>query len=33
MKVVLRQDVDHLGERGNVVNVADGFARNYLFPK
>jgi large subunit ribosomal protein L9 len=33
MKVVLRQDVDHLGERGNVVNVANGFARNYLFPK
>ncbi len=33
MKVVLRQDVDHLGERGSVVNVANGFARNYLLPK
>lgn len=33
MKVVLRQDVDHLGERGQVVNVATGFARNYLVPK
>lgn len=33
MKVVLRQDVDNLGERGQVVSVATGFARNYLFPK
>lgn len=33
MRVVLRQDVDHLGERGQVVNVATGFARNYLVPK
>lgn len=33
MKVVLRQDVEHLGERGHVVSVADGFARNFLFPK
>ena len=33
MKVVLRQDVDHVGDRGQVVNVAPGFARNYLFPK
>lgn len=33
MKVVLRQDVDNLGDRGQVVNVAPGFARNYLFPK
>lgn len=33
MKVVLRQDVDNLGERGEVVNVAPGYARNYLLPK
>lgn len=33
MKVVLRQDVEQLGERGQVVNVATGFARNFLFPK
>ena len=33
MKVVLREDVDNLGDRGQVVNVAKGFARNFLFPK
>ncbi len=33
MKVVLRQDVENLGERGQVVNVAAGYARNYLLPK
>ena len=33
MKIVLREDVDKLGERGQVVNVAPGYARNYLFPK
>jgi large subunit ribosomal protein L9 len=33
MKVVLRQDVEHLGERGQVVNVAPGYARNFLLPK
>ena len=33
MKVVLRQDVDNLGARGTVVNVARGYARNYLLPK
>ncbi len=33
MRVVLRQDVDHLGERGQVVNVSPGFARNFLVPK
>jgi len=33
MKVVLRQDVDKLGKRGEVVSVADGYARNYLVPK
>jgi large subunit ribosomal protein L9 len=33
VQVVLRQDVDHLGLRGDVVNVARGFARNYLLPR
>jgi large subunit ribosomal protein L9 len=33
MKVVLRSDVDGLGKRGDIVDVADGHARNYLFPK
>jgi len=31
--VVLRQDVEHVGLRGEVVNVARGFARNYLLPR
>ena len=33
MKIVLRQDVENLGEKGSVKNVADGYARNYLIPK
>jgi large subunit ribosomal protein L9 len=33
MKVVLREHVEHLGDRGDVVAVAAGFARNYLIPK
>jgi len=33
VKIVLREDVDKLGERGQVVNVAKGYARNFLFPK
>jgi large subunit ribosomal protein L9 len=33
VKIVLREDVDKLGERGQVVNVAAGYARNFLFPK
>ncbi|MGD8388016.1 MAG: 50S ribosomal protein L9 [Desulfobacteraceae bacterium] len=33
MKVILRQDVDELGYEGDVVEVAKGFARNYLIPK
>lgn len=33
MKVVLREDLDNLGERGEIVNVARGYARNYLLPK
>src|SRR5687768_12250214 len=33
MKVILSQDVDKLGVKGDVVTVADGYARNYLVPK
>lgn len=33
MKVILRQDVESLGEAGDVKNVSDGYARNYLVPK
>ncbi|MEE9231714.1 MAG: 50S ribosomal protein L9 [Acidobacteriota bacterium] len=33
MKVVLRKDIDKLGKRGDVVNVANGYARNHLMPK
>ena len=33
MEVILKQDVEDLGHRGDVVKVADGYARNYLLPK
>ena len=33
MEVILRQHVDHLGRRGELVKVADGYARNYLLPR
>ncbi len=33
MKVILRQDVKSLGKAGEIVNVSDGYARNYLIPK
>jgi large subunit ribosomal protein L9 len=33
MKVILVQDVDKLGEIGDVVDVADGYGRNYLIPR
>jgi large subunit ribosomal protein L9 len=33
MEVILRQDVDELGMEGDIVNVARGYARNYLIPK
>jgi len=33
MKIILRQDMDALGLEGEIVNVADGHARNYLIPK
>lgn len=33
MKVVLQKDVKDLGKVGEILNVKDGFARNFLFPK
>lgn len=33
MKVILQANVDRLGQLGEVVNVADGYARNYLIPR
>ncbi len=33
MKVILKEEVTKLGQPGDVVNVSDGFARNYLFPQ
>ena len=33
MKVILRDDVEKLGKLGDVVNVRDGYARNYLLPR
>ena len=32
MKVVLRADVQGVGKRGDILEVADGFSRNYLLP-
>uniref|UniRef100_A0A7C3N768 Large ribosomal subunit protein bL9 n=1 Tax=candidate division WOR-3 bacterium TaxID=2052148 RepID=A0A7C3N768_UNCW3 len=32
MKVILRENLEKLGKRGDVVNVKDGYARNYLIP-
>ncbi len=33
MKLVLRADVDGVGKKGDIVDVADGYGRNYLVPK
>ena len=33
LKAILLQDVDHLGARGDVVNVSRGYLRNYLVPR
>ena len=33
MEVILREDIDKLGSRGEVVKVASGYARNFLIPK
>jgi large subunit ribosomal protein L9 len=33
MELILREDIEKLGQRGEVVNVAPGYARNFLLPK
>jgi large subunit ribosomal protein L9 len=33
MEVILREDIEKIGHRGQVVRVANGFARNYLLPR
>jgi large subunit ribosomal protein L9 len=33
MKIILREDVERLGKRGDTVTVKDGYARNYLIPR
>jgi large subunit ribosomal protein L9 len=33
MEIILREHVDNLGKRGDIVKVADGYARNYLLPR
>ena len=33
MEVILREDIDNLGNRGEVVKVAPGYARNFLLPR
>jgi large subunit ribosomal protein L9 len=33
VKVILRRDVDTVGKKGDIVDVADGYARNFLVPK
>jgi large subunit ribosomal protein L9 len=33
MEVILREDIERLGNRGQVVKVANGYARNFLLPK
>ena len=33
MEVILREDIEKLGSRGQIVKVADGYARNFLLPK
>jgi large subunit ribosomal protein L9 len=33
IEVILKEHVEHLGSRGEIVKVADGYARNFLFPR
>ncbi|HDY70297.1 MAG TPA: 50S ribosomal protein L9, partial [Nitrospirae bacterium] len=33
MKVIIKEDIENLGNMGDIVNVKDGYARNYLIPK
>jgi large subunit ribosomal protein L9 len=33
MRVILRSDLDRVGKRGDIIDVADGYGRNYLLPR
>ena len=33
MKIILKEDIESLGKRGDTIKVADGYARNFLMPK
>ena len=33
IEIILKEHVEHLGRRGEIVKVANGYARNYLFPR
>jgi len=33
MEVILKEDIEKLGHRGDVVKVADGYGRNFLLPR
>ena len=33
MEIILQEDIEKLGSRGEVVSVAEGYARNYLLPR
>ena len=33
MKLILKEDISKLGRKGDIVNVAKGYGRNYLIPK
>jgi large subunit ribosomal protein L9 len=33
IEIILKEHIEHLGRRGDTVKVADGYARNYLFPR
>ena len=33
MQVILNQDIKELGKKGELVNVSDGYAKNYLIPR
>ena len=33
MKVILLKDIKSVGKKGDVINAADGYARNFLFPR
>ena len=33
MKIIIKEDIENLGNMGDIVNVKDGYARNYLIPK